>query len=129
LRAVAENSQGVFPETIGLNKGCMASIKAIIMRELDKIVTKYGKEAPEVREAAVPLGQKYMQGVVFYMSLKPENDPHYLGGGVKLGTPDRPILWYKPTGAEKYRVIYADLSVKEMGADEVKKLPASGIKK
>jgi hypothetical protein len=42
---------------------------------------------------------------------------------VKLGTPDRPILWYKPTGADTYRVIYADLSVKEMAPDDVKKLP------
>ena len=41
---------------------------------------------------------------------------------MKLGTPDRPIFWYKLTGAEKYRVIYADLSVKEMTADEVKNL-------
>ena len=37
--------------------------------------------------------------------------------------PDRPILWYQPTGAEKYRVIYADLSVKDMTSDDVKKLP------
>ena len=57
--------------------------------------------------------------------LKPENDPHYVGGGVKLGTPDRPILWYKPTGSEKYRVIYADLSVKEVPAAEAPKAPES----
>jgi hypothetical protein len=60
-------------------------------------------------------------GVTFYATLKPENDAHYAGKGVKLGTPDRPIFWYKPTGSEKYRVIYADLSVKEASADEVKK--------
>ena len=71
----------------------------------------------------MPLRQKQMRGVTFYMMLKPENDPHYVGGGVTLGTPDRPILWYKPTGAEKYRVIYADLSVKELAPDDVKKLP------
>ena len=51
---------------------------------------------------------------------------HYTGKGVKLGTPNRPILWYKPTGAENYRVIYADLSVKEMTPEEVKELPRSG---
>jgi len=62
------------------------------------------------------------------MTLKPENDPHYVGGGVKLGTPDRPILWYKPTAAAKYRVIYADLSVKELAAEQLKKLPKAGAK-
>ena len=81
------------------------------------------KYAQKRMKATMPLMQKQMQGMTFYMMLKPENDPHYVGGGVKLGTPDRPILWYKPTGAEKYHVIYADLSVKEMSAEEVKKLP------
>jgi outer membrane lipoprotein-sorting protein len=66
--------------------------------------------------------QKQMQGVTFYMMLKPQNDAHYVGGGVKLGTPDRPICWYKPTGAQKYRVIYADLSVKDLAPEDVKKL-------
>ena len=43
----------------------------------------------------------------------PTADAHYAGKGVKLGEPDRPIFWYKPEGAKTYRVIYADLSVKE----------------
>ncbi len=47
---------------------------------------------------------------------------------MKLGTPDRAIFWYKPTGAEKYRVIYADLSVKELAPEEVKKLPGAKSK-
>jgi hypothetical protein len=72
------------------------------------------------------LTQKYMQGMTFYNMLTSQNDSHYVGAGVKLGTPDRPIFWYKPTGADKYRVIYADLNVKEMSADEVKKLLGSG---
>ncbi len=74
-----------------------------------------------VREG--PLVQERVRGMTFYIRLKPKNDPHYIGGGVKLGTPDCPILWYKPTDAEKYRVIYADLSVKDMAPDDVKKLP------
>jgi hypothetical protein len=40
-----------------------------------------------------------------------------------LGTPDRPIFWYKPIGIEKYCVIYADLSIKDMALEDVKKLP------
>ena len=76
----------------------------------------------EVTKCIVSIIQKPTQGFKFYTTLKPENDPHYVGGGVKLGTPDRPILWYKPTDAEKYRVIYADLSVKEITTDEAQKL-------
>ena len=69
------------------------------------------------------LTQKYMQGMMFYNMLSSQNDSHYVGGGVKLGTPDRPIFWYKPTGADKYRVIYADLSVKEAAPAEIKDFP------
>ena len=34
----------------------------------------------------------------FLRDLQPENDSHYVGKGVKLDTPDRPIFWYKPSG-------------------------------
>ncbi len=114
----------------------------------EKLRAKYGKDIPpaimaEIMEATMPLAQeqtreqmqkqmpliqKRTQGITFYAMLKPENDPHYVGGGVKLGTPNRPILWYKPTGAEKYRVIYADLSVKELAADQVKTPPEAKAK-
>ena len=114
----------------------------------DELRAKYGKDIPpaimaEIMKATMPLiqeqtqkqmqeqmplTQKRMRGITFYTMLNRENDPHYVGGGVKLGTPDRPILWYKPTSAEKYRVIYADLSVKDMTPDDVKKLPEAKAK-
>jgi outer membrane lipoprotein-sorting protein len=114
----------------------------------DKLRAKYGKDIPpaimaEIMKATMPLiqeqtqkqmqqqmplMQKRMRGITFYAMLKPENDPHYVGAGVKLGTPNRPILWYKPTGADKYHVIYADLSVKELTPDDVKKLPEATAK-
>jgi hypothetical protein len=74
------------------------------------------------------LAQKHMQGVLFYSMLQPENDAHYAGENVKSDTPDRPIFWYKPAGAEKYRVIYADLSVKELTPEEVKQLAEAAAK-
>jgi hypothetical protein len=39
-----------------------------------------------------------------------------------VGALDRAIFWYKPTAADKYRVICADLSVEDMMPDDVKKL-------
>jgi hypothetical protein len=71
------------------------------------------------------LTQKHMQGMMFYNMLGSQNDSHYAGMGVKLGTPNRPIFWYKPTGADNYRVMYADLSVKEMTPGDLEKLPAA----
>lgn len=99
----------------------MKSGMAIMQEQMQEQMQKQSQKQ-------MPLMQKRTQGIAFYAMLKPENDPHYVGGGVKLGTPDRPILWYKPTGAEKYRVVYADLSVKEMTPGEVKKLPQARAK-
>jgi hypothetical protein len=80
-------------------------------------------------EAIMPVTQKlvqeHQQGMMFYVLLNSQNDSHYAGKDVKLGTPDRPIFWYKPTGAEKYRVIDADLSVKEVPSEEVPKASQS----
>lgn len=134
LRTVAEHSKGLFPAKLGMNKETMEPLMAVIKPEMTRLETKHGikpkpgQQAPpammaDAMKTLMPLVQKEMQGIMFYVTLKPENDAHYVGGGVKLGTPDRPIFWYRPTRAEKYRVIYADLSVKEMSAEEVKKLP------
>ncbi|MEA1949907.1 MAG: hypothetical protein U9N87_00865 [Planctomycetota bacterium] len=98
LRLVTQDNNGTFPSAIGNTKRM---------------------------KPYIGLGMKCVRGLGFLRDLKSENDSHYVGGGVKLGTPDRPIFWYKPTGADKYRVIYADLSVKELTPDEVKKLPAA----
>ena len=38
---------------------------------------------------------------------------HYAGKGVSLGAADKPIFWYRPKDGKKYRVIYADLSVRD----------------
>jgi len=50
-----------------------------------------------------------------------ESKWRYAGNGVKINTPDTPIFWYRPTGSDKYRVIYADLTVREMTEDQLPK--------
>ena len=149
LRFVAEHNNGAFPAAIGMNnKAFMRAMQAAAQSEaekflkepetgklLNKLKAQYGKDRDGFMKAwmkaQMPFNQKItqklmqmqQQGTLFYGMLKPENDSHYVGGGVKLGTPDRPIFWYKPTGADKYRVIYADLSVKEASPAEIKDFP------
>jgi hypothetical protein len=144
LRLTAEHNNGIFPSAIGQNKEYMHAIQAASQSEAEKLLktteaqklmnelrAKYGKDQPgfmkewmkEWMKMVGPLTQKHMKGMSFYGMLKPESDSHYAGKDVKLGMPDPPIFWYKPTGADKYRVIYADLSVKELAPDDVKKSP------
>ena len=67
------------------------------------------KELPEPDETTK---KSIMSGMVFAMKMKPENDWHYAGKGVKLGSADIPIAWWKPDSSETYRVIYGDLQVR-----------------
>jgi hypothetical protein len=128
LRAVAEERDGMFPAELGMNREVVDALEAIATPDVAAIAMAGEENAVDVVMSTQQLQQKYMQGILFYMSLTPENDAHYAGRGVKLGTPNRPIFWYKPTGADRFRVIHADLRVKEMSLDEVKTLPASGSK-
>jgi hypothetical protein len=55
----------------------------------------------------------------FLLFVKPEQDWHYVGAGVPFGDANQPVGWYKPIGSETYRVIYGDLSVKELNAENL----------
>ncbi len=125
LRAVAEQRKGMFPAELGMNREVMDALEAIAEPDIDAIAASGDEQAAEIVLSTLPLERKYMQGILFYMSLKAENEAHYAGSGVKLGTPNRPIFWYKPSGANRFHVIYADLKVKEMSAAEVKTFPAA----
>ena len=52
-------------------------------------------------------------GLEFAASLPESANAHYAGQGVKLDAPNRPIFWYQPEDSKAYRVIYADLSVRD----------------
>ena len=62
-----------------------------------------------------------MRGFMFYRFLKPENDWRYVGKDVKFGDANSPVCWYRPTDSETYRVIYGDLSVKDIAPENLPK--------
>ena len=72
-----------------------------------------------VTDVAMKLGGAF--GVLYRL---PANDRHYAGKEVKLGTPSRPIFWYQLTKEGNYKVLYADLSVKDLSAKESPTLPS-----
>ncbi|MFH1265599.1 MAG: hypothetical protein ABIK89_07710, partial [Planctomycetota bacterium] len=91
---------------------------------------KHAQDSPEMlkreglkisTDLAMKLGGAF--GVLFAL---PPDALHYAGKDVKLNTPDRPILWVtQQKKGGQCVVIYADLSVKEVPAEEAPKLPQS----
>jgi len=82
----------------------------------------YMDDVPKIRKLALQHSQeqnvenamKFAHGWIFFRLLKPENDWHYVGKGVKFGDAESPVCWYKPTGSQTYRVIFGDLTVKDV---------------
>ena len=66
------------------------------------------------------LGNYFIQGMMFIQILN-EMEWHYAGAGVKLGDAETAIVWYRPEGSETYRVIYGDLSVKDVAPENLPK--------
>jgi outer membrane lipoprotein-sorting protein len=65
--------------------------------------------------------QQMFHALLFVPKLPKESNWRYAGNGVKVNTPDTPIFWYRPAGSQMYRVIYADLSVREAAEDQLPK--------
>ena len=76
-------------------------------QELIRKASELGMQ--ELIKVQVPI----QRGLLFVFSLPADADAHYAGKGVSSGAADKPIFWYRPKDATKYRVIFADLSIRE----------------
>lgn len=72
-------------------------------------------------EEKIQLGTRLGRGLIFFQFLRHQNEYHYAGKGVKLGDAEKAIFWYRPKSSDNYRVIYGDLSVKDVALDELPK--------
>jgi hypothetical protein len=99
---------GNFPEAIGMTE---------LMKLLPQIEAKLAESIASAEEGTQK-GMTLAKGMLFIMGLK---DQHYAGNGVKLGEADKAIFWYQPEGSTTYRVIYGDLSVKDVSPENLPK--------
>ena len=101
---------GAFPEDLS---------PQVWIDDAKKNRNKFAQLSEEQNLKGPPL--KFARGWVFFRLLKVENDWHYVGNGVKLGDAESPVCWYRPDGSETYRVIYGDLSVKDVAPEDLPK--------
>lgn len=151
LGIAAELNGGVFPSALRGEQGLVNTLPRLGPEYLEKkyfkdysgkkdpaayaeyFMKKYGndpakmrKAAAEIRKATADLSMYTAGALAILNGLSPKQDWHYAGKDVKLNAPNRPIFWWKPPKKSgKYEVIYADLSVKEVGPEDVPKVPQS----
>jgi outer membrane lipoprotein-sorting protein len=118
LRRYAQLSGGALPDQ--LDGG--AFIKLFQEDWAKSHPTKDGSPDEAERQELLSGMLKFVRGLSFVFEQLPrEADAHYAGKRVKVGAADTPVFWYRPADARKYRIIYADLSVRE--ADKAPSVP------
>ena len=105
LREYSRLSGGPFPTSLD-----QFTLTQLIYLEF----TSDRMQKPGAKQQLAETQAKLQPGLAFRVHLPPEADAHYAGTGVSLGTPDTPIFWYRPKDSATYRVIYADLSVRDV---------------
>ena len=102
---------GTFPEAIGTESA---------MKQMPLLVQKV--TAMQVsEEKGTQIGMSFAKGMLFHQTLENQGQWKYAGAGVKLGDANTAIFWYQPEGSDKYRVIYGDLSVKDVAPENLPK--------
>ena len=103
---------GAFPEAIG---------SEITMKKMPEFMQKL-QQMSISDEEATQMAMKVAQGMLFHQMLDMRGgDWNYAGSGIKLGDAQTAIYWYQPQGSETYRVIYGDLSAKDVAAEDLPK--------
>jgi len=102
---------GKFPGAVGTEN---------YMKQMPLLGEKLAQSGLSEAEAG-KLGMTFPRGMFFLQILETDGKFHYAGKGVKLGDADKAIFWYLPEGSETYRVIYGDLSVKDVMPENLPK--------
>jgi outer membrane lipoprotein-sorting protein len=69
------------------------------------------------------IGESYAKGMMFLQlfELQGKGPWHYAGKGVKFGDASKAVFWYKFKDAKTWRVIYGDMSVKDVAEENLPK--------
>ena len=103
---------GEFPEVVGTEQ---------YMKTMPLLGEKLVQSGLSDEEVGKKVGIIFPRAMFFLQTLEIDGKYTYAGKGVKLGDADKAIFWYRPKGAEKHRVIYGDLSVKDVSKENLPK--------
>ncbi len=116
FRIWAEHMDGNLPSVLDMN----ATMEFVKYQR--KKMKENGQEPSE--ESVLELQKTIMRmgrGAVFVQQLPAESDWHYTGKDAKFGDAQTAIFWYQPEDSETWRVIYGDLSVKDLAPEDLPK--------
>ncbi len=121
LRQYSQQSGGTFPDAAVFSSTRTAAVTDTSRstngkRPGEEQIKEGSKETDQAIQESLDAETRLTRGLGFVLQLPRDADVHYAGKGVSFGAADKPIFWYRPKDAKKYRVIYADLSVRDADA-------------
>ena len=81
------------------------------------------KETGFAKAKVVKVYMANMVRTMMQLTFTQHGEAYYTGKGVKLGEADKAVFWYKPIDSETYKVIYGDLSVKDVAEEDLPTKP------
>ncbi len=120
FRIWSDNMDGNLPSRLD-----MSALMEFVRYQQAKMKQK-GREPSEqeMMEKMMEIQQMIMKmsrGGMFVQQLPADSGCHYAGKDVKFGDADKPIFWYRPDGSATYRVIYGDLTIKNVKPENLPK--------
>lgn len=126
LHLWADNTDGEFPSE--LNIKAAGELFQLIRDKMGLKGLNFEEgQTPEFAEPQFseffPIRQRVIRGLGFISRIRQSSDSdwHYVGEDIKFGDAEKTICWYRPEGSETYRVIYGDLSVKDVSLEDLPK--------
>jgi outer membrane lipoprotein-sorting protein len=93
---------------------------------IEQEVMKQGKGTPAEARLVKEMHKWWRTGIpgpgpmhAFTTQMIEKGSWKYLGKGVKLGDKDRIVCWFRPNGSRTFRVIYGDLTVKDVAPGDL----------
>ncbi|HUS47980.1 MAG TPA: hypothetical protein VM098_07670 [Phycisphaerae bacterium] len=112
LRILAKYNDGKFPKL-----------------PMDFGVVQKLQEADISPEERQQFGKVFARMMVFVAkTMQGSEDYKYFGEGVELGAKDTPIAWWRPKGADNYRVVYGDLRIEDVAPKDLPEKPTTAPK-
>jgi hypothetical protein len=119
LGLLAEFHDGIFPDN------AIPPFDVSVDR-VNAIHDKARDDRTPIEQRLLDTQKRYMMAninempVAYFLRERAVKDSfRYLGKGVRLGDQDRIVCWYKLKGAVTYRVLYGDLSTRDMRAEDL----------
>jgi len=89
----------------------------------EEVRKKCKAEVEKIESWSDEEANKSTLGCAFIEHLPEGSDFQYVGEDVKFGDANTPVCWWRPPGSKTYRVVYGDLSIRDVEPGDLPEVP------